>query len=305
MLSLLQRYQQQCRITKVMRKGCGMTLTIRHLRETDIARLDRILVTAFATANSFKKQLQRYRAIQPDGWFVAELDRTLVGMVGAMDYGEFAYIGLMAVHPTVQRRGIGRALMERLLDWLDARGTNVARLDATEAGARLYSLFGFVEDSKRLVFQRDRTTHSPASPSRVRTLCKEDLSALAAFDAPIFGANRLSVFAVYLSELPDRAFVTYDEVGQITGYLFVQPAILGPWAASTPKAAEALLSMALQEPCDRVYCVLVPSANRAAANLLERYGFIQQRELSHMRRGEIAAPSQPEMLYGLGSFAIG
>jgi hypothetical protein len=37
-----------------------MTLTIRHLRETDI---DRILVTAFATANSFKKQLQRLSLI--------------------------------------------------------------------------------------------------------------------------------------------------------------------------------------------------------------------------------------------------
>lgn len=282
-----------------------MTLTIRPLRETNLDLLDRILITAFATANSYKKQLQRYTAIQPEGWFVAELDRTVVGMVGAMDYGEFAYIGLMAVHPTVQRRGIGRALMEKLLNWLDARGTNVAQLNATEAGAKLYALFDFVEDSQRLVFQRDRITHSPPSPSRVRTLCKDDLSVLAAFDAPIFGANRLSVFAAYLSELRDRAFVTYDEVGQITGYLFVQPAILGPWAASTPEAAEALLAMALQEPCDRVYRVLVPSTNRAAVNLLGRYGFIKQRELRHMRRGGNAAPGQLEKLYGLASFAIG
>lgn len=282
-----------------------MTLTIRHFRETDLDVLDRILIAAFGTGNSFKKQLQRYTAIQPEGWFVAELNSTVVGMVGAMDYGEFAYIGLMAVHPTVQRQGIGRALMEKLLNWLDARGTNVAQLDATEAGANLYPLFGFVEDSKRLVFQRDRTMHSPPSPSRVKTLCKENLSALIAFDVPIFGANRLPVFAAYLSELPDRAFVAYDDVGQITGYLFVQPAILGPWAASTPEAAKALLAMALQEPCDRVYRVLVPSANRAAVNLLERYGFIQQRELRHMRRGESVAPGQIERLYGLANFAIG
>jgi hypothetical protein len=195
--------------------------------------------------------------------------------------------------------------MERLLDWLNARGTKVALLNATEAGARLYTLVGFVEDSKQLVFQRDRKISYPLSPLEVRTLCKEDLSALAAFDAPIFGANRLSIFAAYLSSLPDRAFVTHNEAGQITGYLFVQPAVLGPWAASTPKVAEALLAMALQEPCDRVYCVLVPSANRAAANLLERYGFIQKRELRHMRRGGSAAPGQLERLYGLGSFAIG
>ncbi|HEY9724877.1 MAG TPA: GNAT family N-acetyltransferase, partial [Chroococcales cyanobacterium] len=190
-----------------------MALTIRHLRETDLDLLDRILVAAFETTHSYKKQLQRYTAIQPEGWFVAELDRTVVGMVGAIDYGEFAYIGLMAVYPTVQRRGIGRALMERLLDWLNARGTKVALLNATESGARLYTLVGFVEDSKQLVFQRDRKTPYPASPSEVRTLCKEDLSALAAFDAPIFGANRLSIFAAYLSSLPDRAFVTHNEAG--------------------------------------------------------------------------------------------
>ncbi|HEY9602391.1 MAG TPA: GNAT family N-acetyltransferase [Allocoleopsis sp.] len=282
-----------------------MKLTIRHFRETDLDTLDRILIAAFATANSYKKQLQRYTAIQPEGWFVAELDRTVVGMVGAMDYSEFAYIGLMAVHPTVQRRGIGRALIETLLDWLDARGTNVTQLNATEAGAKLYALFGFVEDSKRLVFQRDRITPSPPSPSRVRSLFQEDLSALVAFDTPIFGANRRSVLAAYLCELPDRAFVTYDEVGQITGYLFVQPAILGPWAASTPETAEALLAIALQEPCDRVYRVLVPSTNHAAANLLERYGFIKQRELRHMRRGGSSAPHRLERLYGLASFAIG
>jgi predicted N-acetyltransferase YhbS len=282
-----------------------MTLTIRQLRETDLDSLDQLLVTAFGTTNSFKKQLQRYKTLQPDGWFVAERDRTAVGMVGAVDYGEFAHIGMMAVHPTMQRRGIGRALMERLLDWLDDRGTKVARLDATEAGVPLYTLFGFVEDSKRFVFQRDRGTHYPYSPLRVRTLQKEDLSALAAFDAPIFGANRLSVFAAYLSELPDRAFVAHDEAGQITGYLFAQPAVLGPWAASTPEVGEALLAGILKESCDRVYCVLVPSANSAATNLLERYGFIKQRELRHMRRGTSAVPGQPERLYGLGSFAIG
>ncbi len=282
-----------------------MTLTIRHLSEADLEPLERVLVAAFGIQSNYKKEIQRYKALQRDGWFVAELDGAPVGMVGAVDYGEFAYVGLMVVHPTVQRRGIGRALMERLLDWLDGRGVPVVLLDATEAGASLYTKLGFVDDSSTLVFQGEHGASSPYSSLKVSTLRKEELSALTAFDAPIFGANRLCVFATYLSEFSDRAFAAHTEAGQIAGYLVAQHSILGPWAASTPEVAEALLAVALKEPFDGAPRVLVPSTNQAATSLLERQGFIKQRTLRHMRRGGSAALGQRERLYGLVSLAIG
>jgi hypothetical protein len=72
------------------------------IRSTGFSSLP--LAYKVATAKKFSAT-----ALQPDGWFVAELDGQWL-MVGTVDYGEFAYIGLMAVHQRCSARGIGRAL---------------------------------------------------------------------------------------------------------------------------------------------------------------------------------------------------
>ena len=208
-----------------------MILTIRNLTEADLGPLDPVLIAAYGEPGSFKPELRRYLALQPDGWRLALSDGAPVGMVGAVDYGSLAYVGMMAVDPAFQRRGIGMALMSRLLTWLDGRGCPLVLLDATEAGAKLYAKLGFVEDELALVFQQDDYAKSPCPSVRVNTLCSADLAALAAFDAPIFGADRRAVFAAFLAEIPDRAFVVRDEAGYFAGYLFVKIYTLGPWAA--------------------------------------------------------------------------
>jgi len=70
---------------------------IRPLTAIDIAGADGVLRDAFHTEHSFAARLRRYLAIQPDGWLAAEDDSLLVGMVGAIDYGSFAYVGMMGV----------------------------------------------------------------------------------------------------------------------------------------------------------------------------------------------------------------
>src|SRR5688572_22221589 len=104
-----------------------------------------MLRTAFAAERSFGPRLRRYLAMQADGWLLAEEDGQVAGMVGAIDYGAFAYVGLMGVHPRQQGRGIGRGLLATLLGWLDGRGLPCVMLDATEVGARLYQQLGFVD----------------------------------------------------------------------------------------------------------------------------------------------------------------
>lgn len=261
-------------------------------------------MVAYGRSSSFKSELRRCLTLQSDGWLVAEKDRNLVGMVGTVDYGPIAYVGLMGVHPAAQGQGIGGVLLNQLLLWLDRRGCPLALLDATEAGTGLYTKFGFVEDEKSWVFDLGdgRQLQTCEQVSRLRLI---DLAALSAFDAPIFGANRQAVFATYLRELPERAFITRDQTGQISGYLFAQSKSLGPWAASTPEAAQMLLAAALSLSFDSTPRVLVPGSNPSARDLLLSWGFREQRALSHMRRGRNTAPAQRCKLYGLASFAIG
>jgi GNAT superfamily N-acetyltransferase len=101
--------------------------TLRALTADDLSAADELLKVAFNSPLS--------RVVRHD---------TLIGMVGALDYGALAYIGKLAVHPVWQGMGIGATLLQRALTWLDARGTPSAPLAATEAGAPLYARFGFV-----------------------------------------------------------------------------------------------------------------------------------------------------------------
>jgi GNAT superfamily N-acetyltransferase len=270
----------------------------------DLDRADAIQLAAYG-GGSRKDRLAFYLALQPDGWLIATLDGEPAGIAGGTNYGTLGHVGLVAVEPSKQRRGVALALMEHLLSWFAQQDCPVIQLDASDAGAPLYRRLGFVEDERTLGFTQDDCPLRPERSNRVTQLAEDDIPALAAFDAPIFGAERAAVFAAALAEAPDRAFLARDRHGQISGYLFAQPQLLGPWAAQTPADAEALLAAALALPFAGAIRTLTPGSNADAAKLLMRYGFSPQRSLRRMRRGGAAAAGRRSLLYGQTSLAIG
>ena len=283
-----------------------MDISIHGLTEADVAGADDVLRSAFGAPESHVADIRRYLALQPDGWLAAIAPQgQLVGMVGAVDYGPFAWVGLMAVHAEAQHRGIGFALVQRLLTWLDARGTPMALLDATEAGAPLYRRFGFVEDDQTYKFQHPSYGRSSGLPAGVRPVQAEDVPALADFDTPIFGANRARVLHALLIEFSGRAFLVESGAGQIAGYLFAQTRRLGPWVAKRPQDAEVLLQAALSLPYAGAPLVVVPGMNTTAIEQVERFGFQLVSPHRHMRRGGASSPSRRAAIYGQASFALG
>jgi GNAT superfamily N-acetyltransferase len=282
-----------------------MNIEIRTLTEADLDDADRIMQDAFRRTQSARAELATYLSLQPDGRLLALVEGTPVGMVGAVDYGPFAYIGTMGVRQAWQQRGIGYALMERLLEWLNARGCSMARLDASAAGQHLYPKMGFVTDEETYVFKPQHSIASARVSGRVQVARAEDLEAIAEFDAPIFGARRAVVFQRYFAWLNDRVLVTRNETGQVSGYLFAQTRSLGPWAARRPEDAAALLSTALALSYETPPVARVPSSNSDAIELLQDNGFQQIETLEHMRRGGGKTPGHRELLYALASFAIG
>jgi GNAT superfamily N-acetyltransferase len=282
-------------------------LTIRRLGLADLDAADAVLMVAFG-ARSRKTELAMYTALQPDGWLLAERDSVVVGVGGAVDYGPFAYVGLVGVHPSAQRQGIGMALMEPLLAWLDGRGCPVVLLDASDAGAPLYLRLGFVEDDQTAVYRLERLepfTPGESAGVEVRPFTPFELLAVAAFDAPRFGAARMDVFTAFLDRYPARSFVACDASGAVTGYLIAQATTLGPWSTATPAVAAALLAHALMLPFDAPPGVMVSVFNRDAAALLERSGFALRGTRHHMRRGGEPLLHRRALIYGQASLAIG
>ncbi len=90
-----------------------MPLSIQPLTDDLLDEADRVLMAAFRSP-SRRDELAFYRSLQPNSWLVATLEGAPVGVGGVTCYGPFAWLGLMAVDPAMQRRGIGQALVEAL-----------------------------------------------------------------------------------------------------------------------------------------------------------------------------------------------
>lgn len=85
-------------------------------------------------------------ALQRSWNVVARSGQTVVGMGRLLDDGAlYGSIWDMLVTPELQRRGIGEALLERLLE--QARNLNLIALIATPAGRPLYERHGFATES--------------------------------------------------------------------------------------------------------------------------------------------------------------
>jgi GNAT superfamily N-acetyltransferase len=284
-----------------------MSLSISLLTEADLTETAEVVKAAYNVPYSRKDSLQLYLALQSGGSFIAKNNGSVVGFGGALDYGPFAYIGLMSVHPSMQKQGIGGLLLERLLSWLEARACPTILLDANPAGAPLYTRYAFIEDDITVVMQQ--TQHIPPPqhlPTEVSVLAEKDFPALVAFDAPSFGAERGAVLAAYCDDNPGRVLVARDSSGSVAGYLIVQPRVLGPWVACTPEDAERLLIHALAPYNNESQSsVFVSAHNGAAMQLLTRYGFSQQRDLSHMYKGKPVERSRRTAIFGQASLGLG
>ena len=284
-----------------------MAIIVQPLQETELDAVDAVLKAAYNVSQSRKASLRLSLDVQPDGAYVAKEDETIVGFGAVLDYGPFAYIGLMAVYPTMQKRGVGRLLLERLLARTAQRGCPTVLLDASPAGTPLYQKCDFIETDKTLVMHRSRETIVPksASYSHITTSEFHDVAALVAFDAPLFGAERHAVLASYTHAYPGRVFVAQSDDGYMSGYLIAQKGVLGPWVARTVEDAEQLLVAALTLSFESGPSVVVSAHHIHAIKLLERYGFVWQRELRHMYRGEPVQRGRETVLFGQASLGLG
>jgi hypothetical protein len=76
-----------------------MSISIHLLSDADLAAAQVILAAAFQRPDTWTDDLRFYLQLQPDGYFGAYQNGTLVGMVGSTIYSTYAYVGLMVVHP--------------------------------------------------------------------------------------------------------------------------------------------------------------------------------------------------------------
>jgi len=82
----------------------------------------------------------------------------LIGYVGSWKIGEEAHLTNLAVHPDHRRRGIAKALLEKLMDW--ARNAGVVSMtlevrESNEIARNLYRSMGFFDAGRRRRYYSD------------------------------------------------------------------------------------------------------------------------------------------------------
>jgi ribosomal protein S18 acetylase RimI-like enzyme len=250
--------------------------------------------------NQISADWQRFLDLQPDGCFVAQWDGLPVGTTTTCIFGSVAWIAMVLVKTSHRGRGIGTALMEHSLAYLDERGVDTVRLDATPLGQPVYERLGFVEQF-RLARYEGVLTEAREIPG-VEVALPDHWEALVTLDRTVTNTDRRQFLSRLFSEQPHNVCCVQGG-GGIAGFIAARPGakalMLGP-CMGTPEAARLLFADAGRRYAGQRVVVDVPLVNRAATILVEAQGLMVQRRLTRMRRGVALCERVESMWAGSG-----
>jgi ribosomal protein S18 acetylase RimI-like enzyme len=271
----------------VQRMSATETIVAREFRSSDRPAVERVLFDAYGRMNRL--------VMAPDGWLVVEVDHVLAGVVSARRYGSVAYVGMMAVHSSLQRRGAGRALMVALIARLEGYGVATMLLDATDEGAPLYERFGFVDLDRTHVYELSDSL--APEPNDAPDIDPSELARAIALDARFYGCDRSELLAFLATEHYGFAATERD------GYALARGPVIGPFAAESDASARSLFQR-VRRRRPAVSRGFAPESNPSAAELFESQGFERTRSLRHMGRGA-PSPFRRSRIFGQASLGHG
>lgn len=189
-----------------------------------------------------------------------------IATASAIAAGPVGVIGNVIVRADYRRRGLGRVVMEASLRWLRGRGVRHVLLAATPDGRPLYSRLGFasLETSwfahGAIAALNPSVLRERAGTFSARPTPAETLRECAAIDAAAFGGDRLGLLELLLGEGETWLYAARESSGhqpggrEPAGYLILRrlraqrdTLQIGPWVATSPAAAAALLGAILDE----------------------------------------------------------
>ncbi|WP_183028837.1 GNAT family N-acetyltransferase [Variovorax sp. UMC13] len=202
-----------------------------------------------------------------------------------------AWISMILVAPALRGQGLGRTVFEQCLREVRRQG-RVALLDATPAGERLYTQYGFSPLWRLTRWQRAAAATSTALARQEAT----GLAQLAALDAEALGLARGEV----LAHLAGRAGSRLQRHAQ--GFAIVRAGRIahqiGPLIA-TDEAAAARLLAEIAEGTPEPLIVDVPDMRAQLRAQLAAAGLTPQRGFVRMALGEPVPHGQTAFLHAI------
>ena len=233
----------------------------------------------------------------------------IVGVGSGISYGRFGVVGNMVVGPAHRRRGIGAAILEAVLAFLDECSVRRVELSATDAGRPLYARYGFVPTGPGVSAVVGRALPGADDPRPGVTLAEagpDAVAELAAYDAPRFGGDRRPLLDMMLTD-PERPVVVARRNGATLGWGWIRPEAdrLGPLVADDPAVAMAIVAEAFRRiPAAPTLRLNLPAANLAGADALRAAGATFETWEGRMGRGP-EVRRRDEAIYASAVGALG
>jgi len=223
--------------------------------------------------------------------------------------GRFAWVSMVLVWPTFQRRGLASTLLRHALSLLGSRGM-AAVLDATPAGYDVYVHEGFKPTWGFARYRREGTAGAqvaaPALPSD--SLREAHWSDIESFDTPAFGASRLALLRALAGRWPAAARVV-EQCGRVRGVMWGREGReahqIGPLLADDLPTAQALISHALSAAPGPIYIDLLDERRAHLLPWLEQHGFVFQRPFTRMVWGTDRAPGDTRRIWAAAGPELG
>lgn len=276
------------------------------MTETRTATLDPLMpahldgAVALSRAEGWPHRLEDWALILGLSRGIAAFDGDrLVGTAMATPFGPAGTLGMIVVARDWRGRGLGRAMMEQLMDD-EARQW---RLVATAEGLPLYAKLGFVETYR--IVQQQGTVASVAAPEGVAWAEPDDTDAIAALDRAATGMDRAGLVAALAGA--GRLAVIRDESG-LAGYAALRPfgrgKVAGPVIARDATDARRLLAFLFASHPGAFLRVDIPEAS-GLGDWLAAQGLAQAGGGIAMIRGGAPTAALEFQSFALAAQALG
>lgn len=231
---------------------------------------------------------RRILRVQPGGSFVATEKKRGVGMVTTISYGRLGWIGNVVVSKQYRKLGIGSWLVKHAVVHLRKKGARTIGLFSYKGNLPFYQRLGFKRDASYLRFVgkgRSLTSEGP------RSIDKNDLERILAFDRKHFGHYRDSLLRELLERFRDSSFVAMRN-GKVLGYIvgkdYDTTCEIGPWLCDQKdmSIAAGLLRAVLKTSVGKPVEITVLRRNRQALRLLRNHNFKDQGSVMRMYYGD-------------------
>ena len=241
----------------------------------------------------------------PTAAFVMEIADEYIGMVSAVSYGAFGFIGSLIIHPSHRGKGFGIQLLRHALRYLQDLGTSYIMLDAVPDATMLYERHGFVPVCKSY---RLRGRVTGAESKRVREVSDWDLPTIYEIDRRAFGADRSHFLQKRWMENPELCMCLERDnriVSYVMGSYREEHVQIAPWIVSVPGGSnEDLLRTISCRTEGRTLALGVLETSKDAYSLAQKLSFSEYSYSIRMVFGDLIQ-SPNESQYAIGSPAKG